>query len=156
MTKVLISLFWSVSFFTFVCLWGNSVGTATERRRRYTGLGNKDRLMKTLAPKMSQNNHLQIDHYKVKHFLACCLSHGLISLGKRKRHCLCFSFYCCDNTLQSNLPFLLSNFFKPPLILLIPYSKELKHVNDFNPTLVGSRAILIDREFIGNETDFVR
>ena len=79
-------------FVLYFCLWGNSVGTATERRRRYTSLGNKDRLMKTLAPKMSQNNHLQIDHYKVKHFLACCLSHGLISLGKRKK-ALSFFFF---------------------------------------------------------------
>ena len=37
-----------------------------------------DRLMKIVASKMSQNNHLQSDHYKSKHFLAGCLSHGLI------------------------------------------------------------------------------
>ena len=36
------------------------------------------RLMKIVASMMSQNNHLQSDHYKSKHFLAGYLSHGLI------------------------------------------------------------------------------
>ena len=121
-----------------------------------------DRLMKTVTSKMSQNNHLQSNSWKPQNFLAGCLSHSLMWQSR-----LVLVHYLLVRTINLVFVFLfivaiihcrtVCNFYwvKSPLIRLIIYSKELKHVDDLNQTLVGLHAILVDRKFVANETDFV-